>query len=423
MGDPIDSTVLIGLGVAALIGLVIGIERQWSGHATGPRARFAGVRTFFMLGLLGGLAGLFLREGWTAPATVLLAGGIGLVLAAYVIASQRPQVDADATTEVAGLVVLALSVVAVQGYPVLAGGMAALVVLALREKTVLHRMVDRIGEEEFRAAVQFAVLALVVLPLLPEGPYGPLGGFRPRALWAVVLLFSGLSFAGYIARRIAGANLGYPITGLLGGLLSSTAVTLTFSRQSRREPKLSAPLALGVLAACTVLLPRVAIVSAILNPAVAAALLPYLLPPAIVGLLIIGTIFLRRRRDNAKEAEYEERSPLRLVTAIQMAVALQAVIMAITYVRETWGSPGILASAAVLGLTDVDALTLAMSTMGTEREMVELGAKAIAVGILANTSLKLTIALVLGGSAYRWRVAFGLVALGAAIGLGLWWIG
>jgi uncharacterized membrane protein (DUF4010 family) len=286
---------------------------------------------------------------------------------------------------------------------------------------LLHRMVERIGEDEFRAAVQFAVLALVVLPLLPEGPYGPLGGIRPRSLWAVVLLFSGLSFAGYIARRIAGPDLGYPITGLLGGLLSSTAVTLHFSRQSKRDPELSASLALGVLAACTILLPRVAIVATLLNPLVARALLPYLLPPAIVGLVVVGTVLVRRKKDQTGGGDYEERSPLRLLTAIQMAVALQAVIMAITFVRDTWGNPGILASAAVLGLTDVDALTLSMSTMGDGAAVAALGAQAIAVGILANTVLKLVLAIVLGSSAYRWRVAGGLLGLGGAIGAGLWW--
>ena len=417
----LDTDPLVGLGVATLIGLVIGIERQWSGHATGPQARFGGVRTFFMLGLIGGLSGVFLQGGWTAPATVLLAGGAGLLLAAYIISSRRPGADADATTEVAGLVVLALAVVAVLGWYLLAAGISALVVLALREKKLLHRAVDRIGEDEFRAAVQFAVLALVVLPLLPEGPYGPLGGLRPRALWGVVLLFSGLSFAGYIARRVAGPDLGYPITGLLGGVLSSTAVTLHFSRQSRREPRFSSPLALGVLAACTVLLPRVTIVAAILNPAVALALLPYLIPPAIVGTIILLTVFLRRNKDKAGTAEFEDKSPLRLWTAIQMAAALQAVIMAITFVRETWGSPGILASAAVLGLTDVDALTLSMSTMGEGEAVVALGAQAIAVGIMANTILKLTLALVLGSGSYRWRTAAGLLALGAALGGGLWW--
>jgi uncharacterized membrane protein (DUF4010 family) len=421
--DPLaDRETLLGLGVAAIIGLVIGVERQWSGKATGPQARFGGVRTFFLLGIIGGLSGVFLSRGWVAPATAVLAGGIGLVLAAYVITSRRPDADNEATTEVAGLAVLALAVLATQGSALLASGIAALVVLALREKATLHWLVKRIGEAEFRAAVQFAVMALVILPLLPEGPYGPLGGVRPRSLWAVVLLFSGLNFAGYIARRIAGPDLGYPITGLLGGILSSTAVTLQFSRQSKREPALATALALGVLGACTVLLPRVTIVSAILNPLVARELIRYLVGPAIVGIVILLWVFLRRH-GKEKEVEYSDRSPLRLWTAVLMAIALQAVIMAITFVRETWGSPGILASAAVLGLTDVDALTLSMSTMGSEPGVVRLAAQAIAVGILANTILKITLAIALGGSGYRWRVTAGLLALGAAIVLGLWFAG
>jgi uncharacterized membrane protein (DUF4010 family) len=349
-----------------------------------------------------------------------MGGAIALVITAYFVTSRRPGAEPDATTEVAALLVLALALLASQGYPLVAGGISALVVLALREKTALHRLIQRIDDDELRAAFQFAVMALVVLPILPEGPYGPLNGFRPRSLWAVVLLFSGLSFAGYLARRIAGPQLGYPITGLLGGLLSSTAVTLQFSRQSKREPALSVPLALGVLGACTVLLPRVAVVSAILNPAVARALLPFLSPPAVVGLAIVGWALLRRRRGDTDKAELADRNPLRLLAAIGMAIALQAVIMAIAFVRDTWGSPGVLASAAVLGLTDVDALTFSMSSMGTAPDLVQLAARAIAIGIMANTALKIGLAVVLGGPAYRWRTAIGLLALGASLGVGLW---
>jgi uncharacterized membrane protein (DUF4010 family) len=424
-GTPValETQQMVGLAVAALIGLAIGVERQWSGHASGPQARFAGVRTFFLLGLVGGLAGMFLRQGWVALAAVVLGAGAALVLAAYVSATRRPGADTDATTEVAALLVLALAVLALQGYLALTGGICALVVLVLREKAVLHSLVKRIGEGELRATAQFAVMALVVLPLLPKGPFGPFGGIRPRALWAVVLLFSALSFAGYIARRIAGVRLGYPIAGLLGGLLSSTAATLHFSRTSRREPESSAPLAVGVLAACTVLLPRVGIVSAILNPAVGLALLPYLALPAVVGIFVVGASLLREKAAEDGATRYEAKSPLRLVAAIQMALLLQATLLVITFVRQTWGSHGVLASAAVLGLTDVDALTLAMSTMGKEPELAALGAKAIAVGILANTALKLALVLVLGGAGFRLRAASGLLGLGAATGASLWWMG
>jgi uncharacterized membrane protein (DUF4010 family) len=270
-----------------------------------------------------------------------------------------------------------------------------------------------------RAALQFAVLALVVLPILPEGPYGPLGGIRPRQLWVVVLIFSALSFAGYLARKAVGPRYGYPVTGLLGGVVSSTATMLQFARQSRREPAMSASLGLGAIGACTVLLPRVAVVSLILEPAVALALVPLLLPPFVVGAGIVAFALLRSKpRDAAPETE--PTNPLRLWTAIQMAIVFQLVLLFVAYVREWWGSRGILASAAVLGLTDMDALTLAMNRLGTTTGAMQLAAQAIAIGIIANTVLKLALGLTIGTPAFKRAVAAGLVALGLASAVGLW---
>nr|MCU0618141.1 DUF4010 domain-containing protein [Gemmatimonadaceae bacterium] len=256
-----DLTLAGNLAVAALGGLAVGVEREWSGHTRGPDARFAGVRTFSLLGGLGGVAGHLLGLGERAIAVTLLAAAGALVVTAFVVAMRRPGVTADSTTEVAALVVLALGVLAGLGERELAGGGAALVVFALAEKSRVQRWLALVDEGELRAALQFAVLALVILPLLPGGAYGPYGAFRPRELWVVVLLFSGLNFLGYIARRVVGVERGYSVTGLLGGLVSSTAVTLHFSRQSRVEPQHAAALGVGVVAACTVLVPRVMLVA------------------------------------------------------------------------------------------------------------------------------------------------------------------
>ena len=409
------------LAVAALSGLAVGLEREWSGHATGPAARFAGLRTFFLLGLLGGAAGLLIAQGLTGPAAAILAGGAGLAVAAYVVAARRPGADPDGTTEAAALVVLALGTLAGLGYLAIASGSTAVVVLALGEKTRLHRLVQRIGEVELRAALQFAVLALVVLPLLPEGPYGPLGGIRPRELWIIVLLFSGLSFTGYLAQRIAGPRLGYPIAGLLGGIVSSTAVTLHFARQSRSEPAAAGPLAVGVIGACTVLLPRVAILAGILNPTVAGVLLPFLALPAVAGVLLLARALARRETPHLA-AKDTTRSPLRLGPAVRMALLFQVVLMAMVFVRARFGSAGVITSAAALGLTDVDALVLSMTSMGTEPATAQLAAQAITVGILSNTLLKLGLALGFGAGGFRWRAAAGLTALAAATGAGLWYL-
>ncbi|MHB1225075.1 MAG: MgtC/SapB family protein, partial [Gemmatimonadaceae bacterium] len=353
----------------------------------------------------------------------LATGGAALAVAAFVMATRRPGARMDATTEASALVVLALGALAGQGQLALAGGTAAIIVLALVEKARLHGWVRRLGEQELLAALHFAVLALVILPVLPTEPLPVAGGAAPRTLWIVVLLFSGLNFAGFVARRVVGASRGYGVTGLLGGLISSTAVTLQFSRESRRQPELAGPLGLGVVAACTALLPRVLVVTTILNAGMAARLVPFLLPPLMVGIALIGLGLVSRRAEahgsTATERE-EVRSPLGLWSAIQMTVAFQAVLVALEYVQRLWGAEGLITSAAVLGLTNMDALTLAMSRLGTDSGEVALGAMAIAVGVLANTVLKLGLTLSLGTSPFRRVAATGLVLLLVASAVGLW---
>ena len=406
------------LGVAALAGLAVGIEREWSGHATGPAARFAGARTFLLLGMLGGLAGWLTAAGLALLGGLVLGGAIALTVAAYVAAARHGDAAVEGTTEVAALTVLALGAVAGLGYPLLTSGAVAIMVLALVEKTRIQQTIHRIGQREITAALQFAVLALVILPLLPVGPYGPLDSIRPRALWAIVLLFSGINFAGYIARRSVGESRGFPVTGMLGGLVSSTAVTLAFSRTSRDEPALAPPLATGVLAACTVLLLRVALVTTLLNPPVTAALAWYLLPPLVVGAVMVTFALLRAKPDHTETARSE--SPLGLWSSLKMAVAFQLVLTLIPLVQQTWGVTGVLASAALLGATDLDALTLSMCRIAAGGDGAALAAEGIAIGILVNTAVKLGITLVLGSSPFRRWASTGLVALGAASALGLW---
>jgi len=422
-----DTGQVTNLAIAALAGMAVGVEREWSGHTSGPDARFAGVRTFSLLGFLGGLTGSFVSAGQSGVAVGLLAGAAALVVSAYVMTTRRPGTTMDGTTEAAALVVLALGVVAGLGQLALAGGSTALVVLALMEKSRVQRWLTRVDDHEMRAALQFAVLALVVLPLIPDVTLGPYESIRPRELWIVVLLFSGLNFAGYLARQIVGTERGYGVTGLLGGLVSSTAVTLQFSRKSRTEPQLAAPLGLGVVAACTVLVPRVAIVSTLLDYQVGLAVLPFLLPPFVVGAGFVALVLWRGRRrgpDDQRGAPVDpvaepEHNPLGLWQAIQMALAFQVVLFLMAWVQNTIGTPGVLVTAAVLGLTDMDALTLSMSRLGSDAALRHLAATAIGVGMLANTLLKLTLTIVLGSRAFQRRASLGLIALGAASVLGL----
>ena len=410
------------LAVAALCGLAVGLEREWSGHAHGPLARFAGLRTFLLIGALGGIAGWLVSTGAEAAGAVLLAGAAALIVVAYVVAARPGGHTIEGTTEVAALTVLALGVLAGLGFLEITSGATAVMVLVLNEKERLRRVVTRIGEGELRAGLQFAVLALVVLPLLPAGRYGPWGGIEPRGLWLIVLLFSALNFAGYLARRAVGPERGYGVTGLMGGLVSSTAVTFQFSRLSRDDETLGTGLAVGVLGASTILLPRILVISAILNAGVARALLPFVLPPFILGAGLVVFAWARRWDETQPARERDGlQNPLRLSSAIKMALAFQASLMLISYVSSSIGQSGVLASAALLGLTDMDALTLSMNRLATTPELVTLSARAIAIGILGNAALKIVLVLALGAHRYRQLAVAGLAAL-AITGVGALWL-
>jgi uncharacterized membrane protein (DUF4010 family) len=213
---------------------------------------------------------------------------------------------------------------------------------------------------------------------------------------------------------------GYGLTGVLGGLVSSTAVTLTFARESRADPAAGKALGLGVVGACTVLVVRVAIFALVLNPLVGVRVIPYVVPIALVGAAVLGLAFRGDGPEGSRELTRKERNPLGLWAAIKMALAFQVVLFAIPYLQGLWGSGAVRASAVVLGVVDMDALNYAMTRLGTDPASAAFAAQAIAVGILASTIFKLLVALVVGIGTFRRVTIAGLLVLGAASGLGLW---
>jgi uncharacterized membrane protein (DUF4010 family) len=400
--------------VAALGGAAIGVERQRSGHASGAKARFGGVRTFTLLGGLAGIVGWLITLDLMAIAAVLSAGAVAVIVTGYIAASR---VDVDGTTEVAALVVLAAGIAAGLGWLALASGAIAITTLLLVEKSRLHALVSHVADDEMRAAARFGVMAVVVLPLLPEGPIAQLGGVKPRELWMLVLFFTGLSFAGYLARRMFGAGHGYPLAGALGGLISSTSVTFTFARLSRAAGPLSRTLAVGVIAACTLLFPRVLVATFVLDAAVSRALLPYIVAPFAVGVLAL-VIWLRKSPAAAGPVETLS-NPLQMGPALQKAVTFQVVLFAVEWIRRLFGNAGLLVSGAILGLTDVDALTISMTRSAAGGIAVGVAAQAIAIGILANCVLKLTLAASLGTPQFRRMTAVVLAAMAIAIAVSI----
>ncbi|MCU0620760.1 MAG: DUF4010 domain-containing protein [Gemmatimonadales bacterium] len=409
------------LAIAALVGLAVGIERERSGHATGPAARFAGIRTFLLLGLLGGAGGALAASGYLAASAVILAAGAALAVAAYVVAVRRGITPDDAhplldgTTETAALVVLALGALAGLGSLRIAAGAGAVVVFALSEKTRIQALVRRFGEREFAAALQFAVLALVVLPLLPAGPIDALWGLEPRSLWSVALLISGLNFVAYVARRLVGRSRGALVAGLLGGLLSSTLTTFTFARQSRREPALAASLGLGALAASVLMPLRVLLIATVLEPRLTVELAPYAVPAALAGGAVLWLAWRRRRDEGAGVDAPEAGSPLRLASAMRLALLFQAGYWLMGYVRSRFGSGSVLLAAALIGMLDMEALTPAMARLAGMPGGPFLAALAIAVGIASDTLLKSALVLGMGDTRFRRIVLPGLLAMLAAL--------
>jgi uncharacterized membrane protein (DUF4010 family) len=274
-------------------------------------------------------------------------------------------------------------------------------------------MVARIDDEPLRAAARFGVMAVVILPMLPEGPYGPGVGIRPRELWLLVLFFSGLNFAGYVARRAVGARYGYPLAGLLGGLVSSTNVTFSFARQSGPTAHGRLGLAYGVVAACTTLFVRVAVATAALNARLLSTLWPYLIPPFVVGTAAVGLGIRHMHRE--PEVADPPRNPLRVFEAVQMAVIFQVVLFLVDAAQRFGGGAGVVVSGAVVGLTDLDALTLSMARSAGQSIPPDVAGQAIAAGLISNTVVKITIAVLLGAPGFRGVVAASLGAMIAVL--------
>jgi len=409
------SEIALRLAVAALAGLAVGIEREWTVKMRDRPPRLAGVRTFLLLGVLGAIAAQLSQAGFAGAAFAVAAGTAGLVVIGYARSARSG--DVDATTEVAALIVVGAGAFAGFGWLALASGVSVGTAFVLLEKSRIHDLVYRIRSEELSAGVRFAVLALVVLPLLPEGPFGPAPGVKPRGIWSLVLVFSGLSFASFIALRVAGAAKGYGVSGLLGGLISSTAVTMNFSRESAKSLPLGGVLALGVLAACTVVYLRVLVLSTALNASVGLAALPFVLPPLATGVVLLLVFF--RRFTSAPVAAPEPSNPLRLASAVTMALAFQAVLYLMYWVQPRFGAGGLLVSSALVGLTDADALTVSMAATGRDAGLVPVAARALGVGTLSNTLFKLALVVSLGRGSFR-KIAFaGLGALAVAGALAL----
>jgi uncharacterized membrane protein (DUF4010 family) len=287
-------------------------------------------------------------------------------------------------------------------------------------KKFLHRWLAGLERLELAAALQLLVISLVLLPVLPDRGFGPGAVLNPFKIWLMVVLISGLSFIGYIACKLAGPRLGLVIVGLLGGLASSTAVTLSFSRLARRSPEIGTVLVGGIAMASVVMFLRVLVLVQIFQPGLLIRLAPSTLVMAAICLVCGLVLSLRRRTTASTVPGPDLADPSELATAVGFGVLL-ALVLLVSYLVDEWiGHDGVYAVAAVSGLVDVDAFTLSMSELsGSEGFLPSVAANAIVLAVLTNSASKLAIVIaVAGGAAARSAaLVFGLVIAG---GLAAW---
>jgi len=416
-----DTSLLQGNGIEALpqfltslaIGLLIGLERERN-----PSAK-AGLRTFTLVALFGTLSAMLASKTgsiWLLVAGLCIVGA--MIIAAY-INSPSEEHDPGTTTIAALLVCYALGALIWYDQARLAIMLAITTTTLLYFKPELRGMTQRLTRRDLVSILQFLVLTFIVLPILPDQNYGPYGAFNPYQAWMMVVLISGLSLAGYVALHWSGHRYGPPLLGFLGGMVSSTATTLTYARLGKSNDGMLHLSAAVILIASQVVLLRLLLISAVISPAV----LPRLLLPMGTGLVFggIATLLLwKKLRSSVELPKPTSTNPTEISVALSFALIYVVVLLAAAWLSDIAGDKGLYAVAAISGLTDVDAITLSSLRLF---ELEKLSANhtviSIAIAFLSNMLLKFGLVFFIGGKNLALHILGGFMAMTTGVGLGL----
>jgi len=399
-------------GISLLVGALVGLERERS--LPDSAKQFAGIRTFPMIGRSGFLSALLSHviSPWVIVALVV--SFCALVITSYVFEAREGFFGA--TSEIAAVTVFLLGALIYWEFYSVAIAAGVIITLFLSIKSPLQRFIGKVQEEDIYATLKFAIISAIILPVLPNQTFGPLDVLNPRQIWYMVVLIAGIGFLGYILVKILGSEKGISLTGLLGGLVSSTAVTLSFSQKSRTAPELGKTFASAIILACSIMFPRILIEIAVVNSSLLSFIWPYLAvllaSGAAAGIfLIIGA---RKQAGGGVKLS----NPFELMSAIKFGLIF-AVILFVSKAAQTWfGDGGVYIAAALAGTTDVDAITLSMANLAKGAVSENVAAAAILIAVLVNTVVKAGIAIALGAPSMRRYTlpGFGLVF---ATGLGI----
>lgn len=390
------------LSLALAIGILVGIERGWQEREAAPGKRVAGIRTYGLSSFLGGLCG-FLQPMTGPILPVAIFAFFCITILVFSTLQTARDEDYSATAAIAAIMVFVLgfSAVVADMTVTAAGAVAITVLLAAREP--LHGFLRRLTWLELRAALILLTMTVIVLPILPNAPIDRWQTINPFELWMMTILVGAVSFAGYVLIRLTGARAGILMTGASGGIVSSTALTLSFARQSSQTPGLSYLLSAGAMLAGAVSLTRTLLICGVVGPAVLKELAPLVAPAAVVFAIAGGLIGSLRRSDDTPD--FSPKNPLEIMVALRFALVLAIVIILTRATLIVFGTQSLLALAFITGLGDLDAITLSVAKLSSGQLSADAAAYAIAVAAFANLLAKAVLAASIGSFAFAVRLA------------------
>lgn len=407
------------LMVALAIGLLVGVERGWQDREAQEGRRVAGVRTYGLIGLLGGVTALLSKQFGALVLGLGFIGLAGMMSVVYLVKLKRED-DVGITSLIAALLTFILAALATLGQVSIASASAVVTVLLLSHKPQLHRWLTTLQGEELRAGIKLLLISVVLLPILPDQGYGPWQVLNPYRIWWMVVLIAIISFLGYFAIKIGGTRRGIIFTGLFGGLASSTAVTLHLARMARRNNEMIPVIATGTLVACGTMFIRMLLVTSILNIQVFWIML---LPIGLMAVLTYIPVFLFWRHPSLANMTTTSvlKNPLELKPALSFGLILVLVMLLSVFLQKQFGNAGVLTLAAVSGIADVDAILLSlihMSYDGLDLHIVVMGA---VIAAAMNSLLKGMMSMAIGGNQLGVKVFIPLLA-SAIVGVMTTWL-
>jgi len=391
------------LGIALGLGLLVGMQREYKQH------RVAGIRTFALATLLGSITGL-IAEHFDAGIIVAIGGlclALLLVTVNFIKQKDKEIQDLGQTTEVAFLLMYALGVYLSFGNLNLGVALGGMIALLLHYKSRMGQFVDNLDPKDIRAIMQFVAITLVILPILPNQTYGPYDVLNPREVWLMVVLIVSLSMIGYIIYKVLDKDSGTIANGLLGGLISSTATTVTFSRRTNEMPKAARLAAFIIMTASAVSIVRVLVEVSVVSPQSIKTIAPPLIAEFVFMVLVCTGLYFYNRNKETQELP-EPNNPAQLKSALVFGFLYAFILLAVAAAKDYFGESGLYIVSFISGLTDVDAITLSLSQSLNQGNLdSQLAWKLMLVAALSNLIFKGGMASVLGTkslSKYVWIV-------------------